>query len=82
MESKGAESELRSRSVRVPKKSKIQSRFFMVLGCLWTPFGTLFGAFWTSWGPFGLPHGPFGLPQAVFLAAFEVFRPAENLQRF
>ena len=33
---------------------EIQTRFFVVLGCLWTPFGTLFDAFWASWEPFGL----------------------------
>ena len=36
--------------------------FFMVLGCLWTPFGTLFDAFWASWEPFGLPQGAFWPP--------------------
>ena len=45
---------------------QIQTRFFVVLGCLWTPFGTLFGAIWVSWEPFGLP-------QAVFSAAFGSF---------
>ena len=41
---------------------EIQTRFFVVLGCLWTPFGTLFDAFWASWEPFGLPQGAFWPP--------------------
>ena len=45
---------------------EIQTRFFLVLGRFWTPFGTLFGAFWASWEPFGFP-------QAVFSAAFGSF---------
>ena len=61
---------------------EIQTRFFVVLGCLWTPFGTLFGAFWTSWGPSGLPQGHFGLPQAVFLAAFASFGPPRTCRDF
>ena len=45
-----------------PNGFEIQTRFFMVLGCLWTPFGTLFDAFWASWEPFGLPQEAFWPP--------------------
>ena len=51
---------------------EIQTRFFVVLGCLWTPFGTLFEAFWASWEPFGLPLD-------AFWQLLEAFRSAENL---
>ena len=45
---------------------EIQTRFFTILGCLWTPLGVIFGVFSPSWEPFGLP-------QAVFSAAFGSF---------
>ena len=53
---------------------EIQTRFFEVLGCLWTPF-TLFGAFSPIWEPFGLPLD-------AFWQLLEAFRSAENLPRF
>ena len=54
---------------------EIQTRFFVVLECLWTPFGTCFEAFWASWEPFGLPLD-------AFWQLLEAFRSAENLPRF
>ena len=54
---------------------EIQTRFCVVLGCLWTPFGTLFEAFLASWEPFGLPLD-------AFWQLLEAFRSAESLPRF
>ena len=54
---------------------EIQSRFFVVFGCLWTPFGT-FSA------PFGHRGSLLVSLRLSFRQPLKVFRSAENLPRF
>ena len=61
---------------------EIPPRFSMVLGCLWTPFGTLFGAFSPSWEPFGLPLDAFGSFWKRLGPPRTCRDSAENLPRF
>ena len=65
---------------------EIQSRFFVVLGCLWT----LFSAFLASWEPFGQTQGAFSPPSScLFGSLWKFLGPpgtprdsAENLPKF